>query len=162
MIFITVGTYPLQFDRLIEAVDMVIKDGFVGDDIFAQTGACNYKPGYMEYTSMLTKSDFDTHFKDANSIIGHAGMGTISMALDLDKPILVMARMSKYKEHVNDHQVSTADMFEKLGHVLVAHKMEELPEKINALDTFIPARRKTTPHLVADRIAEYLINLQQK
>ena len=77
-----------------------------------------------------------------------------------DKPILVIARMSKYKEHVNDHQVSTADMFEKLGHVLVAHKMEELPQKINELYTFTPVKRSTTPNLVADRIAEYLVKLQ--
>ena len=161
MIFLTVGTCPQQFDRLVQAIDMAVRDGLVSDDIFAQTGACNYQPMHMKFADMLEKSEFDAIFKDADSIIGHAGMGTISMALDQDKPILVAARMSRYKEHVNDHQVSTANMFEKLGHVLVAHKMDELPQKINELSTFIPAKRKATPHLVADKIAEYLEHLQR-
>jgi UDP-N-acetylglucosamine transferase subunit ALG13 len=162
MIFITVGTYPLQFNRLIKAVDIAVRDGLIKEEIFAQTGACNYKPVHMEYASMLEKSEFDARFKDANSIIGHAGMGTISMALEQNKPILIIARMSKYKEHVNDHQVSTADMFEKLGHVLVAHNTDELPQKLSKLNTFIPAKRNTTPHLVADRVAEFLVNMQHQ
>lgn len=160
MIFLTVGTYPLQFDRLVKAVDIAVRDGLVSNDIFAQTGACSYKPAHMKYASMLEKSEFDARFRDADSIIGHAGMGTISMALDQDKPILVAARMCKYKEHVNDHQVSTADIFESLGHVLVARKMNELPQKICELKTFTPAKREATPHLVADKIAEYLEYLQ--
>lgn len=161
MIFLTVGTYPLQFDRLVKTVDMAVRDGHVHEEVFAQTGACSYKPEHMKYASMLDKSEFDDRFRDADSIIGHAGMGTISMALDQDKPILVAARMSQYKEHVNDHQVSTADMFESLGHVLVAHKMSEFPQKICELKSFIPAKRRATPHLVADKIAEYLEYLQR-
>ena len=162
MIFLTVGTIPHQFDRLVKAVDLAVKDGLVGNDIFAQIGACNYTPEHMEYSEMLVKSEFDTLFKNADHIIGHAGMGTISMALDQEKPLLVAARMCKYKEHVNDHQVSTADMFENLGHVLVARKMEELPQKITELITFKPAKRKATPHLVADKIAKYLLKLQHQ
>jgi UDP-N-acetylglucosamine transferase subunit ALG13 len=162
MIFLTVGTYPLQFDRLIKAVDLAVRDGLVSDEIFAQTGACKYIPEHMEYTNMLEKNEFDLRFKDAKSVIGHAGMGTISMALEQEKPILVVARMNKYNEHVNDHQVSTANMFENLGHVLVAHKMNELPQKIKELSTFIPAKRNITPHLVADKIAEFLVDLQRR
>ena len=156
MIFLTVGTYPLQFDRLVEGADIAVRDGLIEEEIFAQIGACNYRPKHIEYAEMLVKSEFDDYFKKADSIVGHAGMGTISMALEESKPILVMARMSKYKEHVNDHQVSTADMFEKLGHVLVAHTANELPQKVNELKTFIPAQRDATPQAVADRIAEFL------
>lgn len=154
MIFLTVGTYPLQFDRLVEGADIAARDGLIEEEIFAQIGACNYRPKHIDYAEMLVKSEYDDYFKRANSIVGHAGMGT--MAMEEGKPLLVMARMSKYKEHVNDHQVSTAEMFEKLGHVLVAHTVIELPQKLKELKTFIPARREATPQLVADRIAEIL------
>lgn len=156
MIFLTVGTYPLQFDRLIKAVDDAVRDKLIEEEIFAQTGSCGYKPRHMKFAEMLQKSEFDAYFEAASCIVGHAGMGTISMALEKDKPILVMARMAKYGEHVNDHQVSTAEMFEKLGHVLVARSVDELPEKIKELAIFVPAQRDATPHLVADRIAQFL------
>ena len=69
MIFLTVGTYPLQFDRLIEAVDLAVRDGLVSDEIFAQTGACKYIPEHMEYANMLEKNEFDDRFKDAKSVL---------------------------------------------------------------------------------------------
>jgi len=156
MIFLTVGTYPLQFDRLVRAIDEAVRDNLVQEEVFAQSGHCNYKPKYMKFAEMLQKSEFDAYVKAARCIVGHAGMGTISMALEEHKPLLVMARMVKYREHVNDHQVSTAGMFEKLGHVLVAHTVNELPQKIRELTTFVPAQREATPQLVADRISEFL------
>ncbi len=156
MIFLTVGTYPLQFDRLVEGVDTAVGDGRIKEEVFAQIGACNYRPKHIDYAEMLVKSEFDDYFIKAGSIVGHAGMGTISMALEEGKPILVMARMSRHKEHVNDHQVSTAEMFEKLGHVLVAHAVSELPQKIDELKNFVPTQREATPQRVADRIAEFL------
>ena len=156
------GTYPLQFNRLVEGVDLAVRDGLIEEEIFAQIGACSYRPKHIDYAEMLVKSEFDGYFKRATSIVGHAGMGTISMALEEGKPIVVMARMSEYKEHVNDHQVSTAEMFEKLGHILVARAVDELPQKISELKTFIPAQRIATPHGVADRIAEFLTSVIMK
>ncbi len=146
----------IQFDRLVEGMDIAVRDGLIEEEVFAQIGACSYRPKHIEYAEMLAKSEFDDYFQKAGKIVGHAGMGTISMALEADKPILVMARMSKYKEHVNDHQVSTADMFEKLGHVLVANTVDDLPQKISELATFVPAQREATPQGVADRIAAFL------
>jgi len=160
VIFLTVGTYPLQFDRLVEAADNAVRDGLIDEELFAQIGVCNYRPKHINYAEMLVKSEFDDYFNKASSIVGHAGMGTISMAQEEGKPILVMARMSRYKEHVNDHQVSTAAMFEKLGHVLVAHTADELPKKINELKSFVPARRESTPQSVSDRIATFLREAQ--
>lgn len=156
VIFLTVGTCPQQFDRLVEGADIAVRDGLIKEEIYAQIGSCNYRPRHIDYTEMLVKDEFDDYFQRATSIVAHAGMGTISMALEYNKPIVVMARMSKYKEHVNDHQVSTADMFEKLGHLLVAHNVSELPQKINELGTFVPIRREASPQGVADRIATFL------
>jgi len=156
VIFLTVGTSPHQFDRLVKAMDDGVGTHLIEEEIFAQIGDCRYRPKNIPYAEMLTKSEFDAKFKSASCIVGHAGMGTISMSLEASKPILVMPRMAKYKEHVNDHQVSTADMFEKLGHVLVAHSAEELAMKIGELRTFVPAKREATPQLVAGKIAEFL------
>lgn len=160
MIFLTVGTYPLQFDRLLKGMDAAVGDGLIEEEVFAQIGACNYRPRHIRFSEMLGKTEFDAYFENADYIVGHAGMGTISMALQQHKPVLVMARMAAYKEHVNDHQVSTAEMFERLGHIVVANSAEELPQKFKELKTFVPAERKATPELVANRVAEFLRDLK--
>jgi UDP-N-acetylglucosamine transferase subunit ALG13 len=159
MIFLTVGTYPLPFDRLIAAIDLAIKDGLIEEEVVAQTGISNYVLKNMEYTKILEKELFDSFFKKASGIISHAGMGTITMALDNKKPLLVMPRRKHFKEHVNDHQIATARKFEELGHILVAYEAEELPEKIEQMKSFVPRKREAQPHVVAERIERFLNNL---
>lgn len=158
MIFLTVGT-QFPFDRLVKCVDdAVSQDGFK-EEIFAQIGKSSYRPRNFEGVSSLEKRLFDKRIREASGIISHAGMGTIMMALDNRKPLLVMPRLSKYGEVVNDHQVAIARKFEELGHILVAYEAEELPEKIEQFKTFVPQKREAQPQAVAERIERFLNNL---
>ena len=120
MIFLTVGT-QFPFDRLVQAVDNIFEEALLGEEIFAQIGASLYKPRNFECVSCLDKRLFERWVQKASAIIGHAGMGTITMALDNEKPILVMPRLRRYAEVVNDHQVAIAQRFEQLGHILAAY-----------------------------------------
>jgi UDP-N-acetylglucosamine transferase subunit ALG13 len=107
----------------------------------------------------LDKSEFDAYFTSASSVIGHAGMGTITMALKHRKPLLVMPRLKKYREVVNDHQVGIARKFEEFGHILVAYGAAELPEKIDRLKNFIPTPREDKAQAVVNRIRCFLHSL---
>jgi len=160
MIFLTVGTYPLPFERLVKATDTMITKGFIEEEVFAQIGVCNYKPQNMEYVEMLQKEVFDDYFEKASAVISHAGIGTITMALDNNKPLLVMPRLKKHGEVVNNHQVANAKRFEEFGHILVAYDIEDLPNGIRKLKNFIPQKRKANPEAVADRIRRFLNSLQ--
>jgi predicted glycosyltransferase len=93
---------------------------------------------------------------DAQMLIGHAGAGTIALALKYRKPLLVVPRLQKFKEHVNDHQVVTARKYEALGYVLVAYDMQDIPAKLAELKKFKPRRREAHPQNLARRIGEYL------
>ena len=155
MIFLTVGT-QFPFDRFVRAVDNIFDQGLIDEEIFAQIGETSYKPRNFESVASLEKRDFDERFKKASSVISHAGIGTITVALKNNKPLLVMPRMKRYKEHVNDHQVATAKKFQELGHVLAAYVVDDLPEKIRQLSTFTPKKRVSQAQLVAGRITEFL------
>jgi len=158
MIFLTVGT-QFPFDRLVKCVDdAVSQDGFK-EEIFAQIGESSYRPRNFEGVSSLEKRLFDKRIREASGIISHAGMGTIMMALDNRKPLLVMPRLSKYGEVVNDHQVAIARKFEELGHILVAYDTKDLLQKMKQLRTFVPRKRKAQPEAVANRIAQFLDEL---
>lgn len=154
MIFLTVGT-QFPFDRLIRAVDEAMEKGFT-EEIFAQIGDSSYEPRNFQAVASMDKHKFDDCFHGASGIIGHAGMGTICMALEQSKPLLVLPRRKKFGEVVNDHQVAIARKFEELGHVLVAYEAEELADKMGFLDTFVPRPRQASPDAVARRIADFL------
>jgi len=158
MIFLTVGT-QFPFDRLVQAVDDAFDECSVDEEIFAQIGESSYKPRNFKSVASLEKKVFDEYLQEATGIISHAGMGTITMALKNHKPLLVMPRMKRYKEHVNDHQVATAKKFEELCHILVAYDTKDLPQKMKQLKTFVPRRREAQPHAVAERIERFLSNL---
>jgi UDP-N-acetylglucosamine transferase subunit ALG13 len=160
MIFLTVGTYPLPFDRLLMAVDEAIKNGVIEEEVFAQVGLSGYIPRNMDYAKMLDKETFDSHFQKASGIISHAGMGTITMALSNHKPLLAMPRLKRYREVVNDHQLAIAKKFSELGHILVAYDTEDLPERIHQLKSFVPRERKANPEAVAERIRCFLNSLR--
>jgi len=158
MIFLTVGT-QFPFDRLVKAIDQAAgKNGF-NEKIFAQVGTSSYQPCSFDAVPSMEKEVFDRHIHEASAIIGHAGMGTITMAMENQKPLLVMPRLKKYGEVVNDHQVAIAKEFEKLGHILVANTEDEIPETIKQLKSFEPKPRKVQTKAVIDRISKFLNEL---
>jgi beta-1,4-N-acetylglucosaminyltransferase len=160
MIFLTVGT-QFPFDRLVKAVDQAAGINGFDEKIVAQIGDSFYRPENFEAIQSVEKAIFDQHFAEANSIISHAGMGTITMALDHRKPLLVMPRMKKYGEVVNDHQLAIARKFEQLGYLLVAYCVEDVPDKIKQLKSFVPQERRPSADIVATRISTFLNELSQ-
>jgi UDP-N-acetylglucosamine transferase subunit ALG13 len=158
MIFLTVGT-SFPFDRLVKAVDSVIDRALIEEEIFAQIGTGGFKPKHMKYVDMLNKEEFDICFRKASGLISHAGMGSITMALENNKPMLVMPRLRRHGEVVNDHQLDIVKKFEKDSYILAAYSEEELPEKIHALGSFVPRKRQTQPEAVAERISVFLEEL---
>ena len=158
MIFLTVGS-QFPFDRLVRAVDGLIDKGLITETLFAQIGESSYKPRNFQSVTYLEKGVFDGYVKQASGIIGHAGMGTITVALSNRKPLLAMPRLKRYREVVNDHQVDIARRFSDLGHILAAYDVGDLSHLIRKLDSFVPKERKASPEKVVDRILRYLNSL---
>ena len=158
MIFVTVGT-QFPFDRLIKAVDTALETGQINEQVFAQTCDGSYKPRHFPIQPSLEKESFDEYVRQATGIISHAGIGSINIAMAYDKPMLVMPRLKKYGEVVNDHQVAIARKFAQAGHLLLANDEEEFLEKITELPFFVPRQRTAQPESVSRRVMEFLNEL---
>lgn len=155
MIFLTIGTL-FEFDRLVKAIDISVSSGLIKEDVFAQIGPGRYIPKAIRYVQTLDKEEYDRTVQQCSALVSHAGMGSISIGLKYDKPLLVMPRLRKYREHVNDHQLHTARKFEQLGHILAAYDTDELVEKIKLLNIFVPKPRIPNRQGVIDRITRFL------
>lgn len=161
MIFLTVGT-QFPFDRLVRALDNIVEDGLIDEEIFAQIGKSSYKPRNFTSVDSLDAVLYHKQVQKASNIIGHAGVGTIMMALENNKPLLVMPRLKKYGEVVNDHQVAIARRFEESGYLLTAYEVEELPVKVEKLKSFVPKKRQTQTQKMVERISKFLNDFIEK
>ncbi|MFQ5654572.1 MAG: glycosyltransferase [Planctomycetota bacterium] len=125
MILLTVGT-QCGFDRLVRAVDEWA--GEKGSaEVFAQIGKGEYEPRNMRWVRNLEPGEFLERVRRSTALIAHAGMGSIIRALEHGKPIVVMPRRARFREHRNDHQVATARRLRELPLVHVA--LDELERR---------------------------------
>jgi beta-1,4-N-acetylglucosaminyltransferase len=155
MIFVTVGT-QFPFDRLVKRLDERMPRVLAGHEVFAQIGDSCYRPASFGYSQLLSKADYEMRMKSASAVISHAGMGTITMALQYGKPLLVLPRLKRFGEVVNDHQVAIAQRFEERGHLLAAYSEDELESMLPRLMTFVPRQRPVDPGAVSAVIAAFL------
>ncbi|MDB4925330.1 glycosyltransferase [Mucilaginibacter sp.] len=131
MIFVTAGT-QLPFDRLIKTIDNIAAE-FPSTCFVVQALHSNYKAKNINVLDFISPSDFAKYIDDAQLIISHAGMGTIISALVKKKPIIVMPRLAKFKEHRNEHQLGTTKQMDMLGYVDVAYDEYELIYKFRQM-----------------------------
>lgn len=137
MIFLTVGG-QLPFDRLVDAVDEIAPK--IGEAIFGQIGKTELVPKNFEAVNFLKPDEFKSNFSKARLVIGHAGIGTILSAIELQKPMILMARRAAMGEHRNDHQLATVEQLGQIKGVHVVETADEIHELLTKADLALPEK----------------------
>lgn len=127
-IFVAVGTQKFQFNRLIKAVDDYV--AISGEKAFGQIGKSAYIPKNYEYKEFLSKEEFAENLIQCDIVITHSGVATIIESLKLGKPVIVIPRLKKYGEHVDDHQIQIAESFDENGLVSMCLDLEKLGDAL--------------------------------
>lgn len=63
MIFVTVGSQKFSMDRILIEIDTLINTKKIEEEVFAQTGYCQYKPSYFKSRNFLDREEFDQYIK---------------------------------------------------------------------------------------------------
>jgi beta-1,4-N-acetylglucosaminyltransferase len=105
---------------------------------------------------------FERFIRNSTAVISHSGMGTIEIALRYEKPMLVVPRLKKFGEVVNDHQAAIAKRFESSGYLLTAYDEKDIQRKIMELKTFIPQKRVSTSEALIQRISNFLNSINKE
>lgn len=124
MIFLAVGTQKFPYERLVRDVDQFAEK--TGIEVWGQIGNVSYVPKCFQYERFISKQDYSEKIKACDMVITHSGVGTIIETLSMGKPVIVVPRLAKYGEHVDDHQVQIAEAFEENGLVLVCRPEDDL------------------------------------
>lgn len=131
MIFVTVGNHYQGFDRLIKKMDEIA--GKIDERVIMQIGFTTYKPVNAKYFTFL--EDFEEILKlnrDARVVVSHAGAGSIVTALKQKTPVIVVPRLKKYNEHMNDHQLEIAKAMSEDKNVTVVHDIVSLERSLKS------------------------------
>ena len=138
MIFVTVGTHEQPFNRLVEYVDKLRKNGSIDEEVIIQTGYCTYEPQYCKWSSIIPYEEMAQNIKNARIVISHGGPASFLMALQMGKVPVVVPRMYKYGEHVNDHQVEFAkEVSQRLGNIIPVYDIEDLDYVLNEYNNIV-------------------------
>lgn len=138
MIFVTVGTHEQPFNRLIQKVDELKRDGVINEEVIIQTGYSTYEPKYCKWSKLLSYKEMEENNKNARIVITHGGPASFIAPLQIGKVPIVVPRQLEFNEHVNDHQVEFArNVKDRMGTIIVVEDIDKLDEIITNYDSIV-------------------------
>lgn len=143
MIFVSLGTQDKSFTRLVEKIEELKKSGKIKEEVVVQLGSTQYKSEYIKCIDFMSMEEFDKYLQNSRYLITHGGVGTILTALKYNKKVIAVPRLSKYNEHVNDHQLELIEALSLDNYILGCKTLDDLEENINKISKFIPKKYKS-------------------
>lgn len=158
MVFVILGTQKFQLNRLLRLLDEGAEKGSITDEIVAQTGYSDYEPKNIRCHRFLEKEDFESYISKADVVVSHSGVGSIMTALMKSKPVVVFPRLSKYGEHVDNHQTEIAQTLSGKGYVLMCDENDDIFHLIEKARTYAFNEYVSQTDRIVEIIDEFLHN----
>ena len=150
MILVTLGTQHQEFTRILD----YIEKSNIKDKIIVQAGYTEYKSKKMKIFDFIDYDKMNEYVKKADLIITHGGTGSITGPLKEGKKVIACARLSKYGEHVDDHQTEIVDVFSDEGYILKLDENANLDDLIKKAKTFKPKEFKSNTKNFINRLID--------
>jgi UDP-N-acetylglucosamine transferase subunit ALG13 len=157
MIFVSVGTYKKGFDRLIKEIDLLKEKKLIKEEIIAQIGHGKYIPKNIKYEKFFEEEEMEKNIKKCTIYITHAGVGSVMKGLNFGKKIIILPRLKKFDEAVDDHQIEIA---EKLSGKIIYCKNEKEIKKAIGKQIIIKKRKKNNK--IIEILDDYVIGIDKK
>jgi UDP-N-acetylglucosamine transferase subunit ALG13 len=120
VIFVALGTQAYPFDRLLRGLDGL------DEELVVQGGASTYRPSGATWFDFLDFPTLLEHVRGARVVVSHAGVGTVMTAAAEGKCPVVVPRLARYGEAVDDHQLPFARRLHEAGVVRLVEDPAEL------------------------------------
>lgn len=156
MILVMLGTQKNDFSRLLKEVENCINEGIIKEEVIVQAGSTKYKTDKMKIFDLISREELDRKKEEASFIITHGGVGSIVSALKMNKKIIAVPRLKKYREHVNDHQKQIVENFVNQGYIKGVFDINELKDAIQSLKDFVPKKFVSNTSNIIKIIEDYI------
>lgn len=158
MIFVTVGMHPTGFERLVKEMDRIA--GKIDEELIMQIGGTKYTPQNAKHFSFATEEELNILCRKARIVVTHGGVGTILNALQERATVVVVPRLKKYHEVIDDHQLVFVQELEKKGRITAVYDVESLEEALRKVDAK-PAQLAEDRRLV-NALKRYIAKFERK
>lgn len=155
MILVLCGTQKQQFTRMINTIAQIASE----HDVFVQAGHTQYQSDKMQIFDFITNDQLTILYNRADLIVTHGGAGSVFQAIKANKKTLVVPRLEKYHEHVDDHQLQLAKKLADLGYLQVFYDGDDFQKIFANLQKFTPKQFNLggkIPALVASNLDQWL------
>jgi UDP-N-acetylglucosamine transferase subunit ALG13 len=150
LILVTVGTHNRGFDRLVKAMDELA--AALDEPVIMQRGSSAYEPRHAEHFQWTTGQQIERLVEEARVVVTHAAAGSILVALLHDRPLVVVPRLRRFDECIDDHQQQLAAALHAAGKAVLAEELSAAALR-TALDQ---AARRSARHDGAGRLVQAL------
>jgi UDP-N-acetylglucosamine transferase subunit ALG13 len=155
MILVAVGSSQFPFDRLLRAVDDVLRRD---EPLVVQHGPSELRPRGATCVPFLPMDDLARLIREARVVVTHAGVGSILLSLANGKRPCVVPRRRSFRETVDDHQLESARRFARAGLVTLVEEPRGLADVITQASAIYEPALEGESRLVGD-LRTYLASI---
>lgn len=151
-IFVPLGTQKFPFNRLILALNKLVEKGlYKPNEIVMQSSVYEIKPKFLHYET-LPLDEFNRFIEISEVIITHSGVNSIITCMNMRKPLIIVPRLKKFGEHVDDHQLEIANLMEKKFGIIIGTDLTNLEEMIEKASNYHYAEWKSNKGMLINQL----------
>jgi len=134
VIFATVGSTQIPFERFVRALEQL-----PGEQMLVQHGPVEPPGGAARASAFMQFPEVIESMEAADVVVCHAGAGSILCALRSGHTPVVVPRLRRFDETVDDHQLEFSRALAAEGKVIAVEDLSRLAGAVEAA----PSRRQT-------------------
>ncbi len=155
MILVTTGTNGAPFDRLLE----VVCEATLDEELIVQHGPSAIRAERATNIEYLPFADLEALVQRSRLVITHGGVGSILLALMHGHRPVVVPRLARHGEAIDDHQLVLAGRLDELGLVSLVSDVSELVPTVETIDPALGELRVAGAATLAEDVRHFVDSL---
>jgi len=127
LVFVVTGTGK-AFPRLLEALRVLEKEPNI--ELFVQRGAAGPSFRDLPGEDFISREEFARRLLWADVVVCHGGSGALYEAYMAGHTPIVVPRLARFGEHVNDHQIELASTLANANKAVLCDDLSRLRELV--------------------------------
>jgi len=160
VILVLLGTFVTDFKRPLVEIERLCEAGIISEEVIVQSGyTVMDNCRHIKMRPFIKPDDLTELHHQARIVITHAGAASIISAVKLKKKVIAIARLSKYHEHVDDHQLEILEELSRLNYILPWHDHVPLETILSKVEDFSPKEFVSDKSRMINYLIEYIDSL---
>jgi len=145
------------FDRLLKKMDGIARN--LEEEVVMQIGHTSFRPQNAQWFDFTTEAGIKEWCKKARVVVTQPAMSILD-AQEQGTPVVVVPRLKRYDEVIDDHQLDFARELEKKGKVVAVYDVDNLEEALRKVDLEPP--KLTRDKRLVSALKKYIAQSERK